>query len=108
MSASSDIAGSTDGVGLDLNACDREPIHIPGAIQPHGLLLVADATSLAVVAGAGDLETRLTPYWLGNDLSALLAQDIDAILTANDTVVGVALAGLPVAGLTERFDVTLH
>jgi len=108
MNASSDIAGSTDGVGLDLNACDREPIHIPGAIQPHGLLLVADATSLTVVAGAGDLETRLTPDWLGRDLSALLAQDIGTILTANDTVAGVALAGLPVAGLTERFDVTLH
>jgi light-regulated signal transduction histidine kinase (bacteriophytochrome) len=108
MNASSDIAGSTDGVGLDLNACDREPIHIPGAIQPHGLLLVADAASLTVVAGAGDLETRLTPDWLGRDLSALLAQDIDATLTANGTVAGVALAGLPVAGLTERFDVTLH
>ncbi len=108
MSASSDTAGSANGVGLDLNACDREPIHIPGAIQPHGLLLVADATSLAVVAGAGDLETRLTPDWLGRDLSALLAQDIGATLTANDTVAGVALAGLPVAGLTERFDVTLH
>ncbi len=24
---------------LDLNACSREPIHIPGSIQPHGLLL---------------------------------------------------------------------
>ncbi len=108
MNASSDIAGSTDGVGLDLNACDREPIHIPGAIQPHGLLLVADAASLAVVAGAGDLETRLSPDWLGRDLSALLAQDIGATLTAKDTVAGVALAGLPVAGLTERFDVTLH
>lgn len=108
MNASSDIAGSTDGVGLDLNACDREPIHIPGAIQPHGLLLVADAASLTVVAGAGDLETRLTPDWLGRDLSALLAQGIDATLTANGTVAGVALAGLPVAGLTERFDVTLH
>ncbi|RZM13206.1 MAG: phytochrome, partial [Sphingomonas sp.] len=108
MNASSDIAGSTDGVGLDLNACDRESIHIPGAIQPHGLLLVADATSLAVVAGAGDLETRLTPDWLGSDLSALLAQDIGATLIANDTVAGGALAGLPVAGPAERFDVTLH
>ena len=25
--------------GLDLTACDREPIHIPGSIQPHGILL---------------------------------------------------------------------
>ena len=25
---------------FDLTACDREPIHIPGAVQPHGVLLV--------------------------------------------------------------------
>ena len=25
---------------VDLTNCDREPIHIPGAIQPHGILLV--------------------------------------------------------------------
>ena len=24
---------------LDLNNCDREPIHIPNSIQPHGILL---------------------------------------------------------------------
>lgn len=28
---------------VDLNNCDREPIQIPGAIQPHGCLLVCDA-----------------------------------------------------------------
>ena len=31
---------------LNLTACDREPIHVPGAVMPHGLLLVADALSL--------------------------------------------------------------
>ncbi|MGN6725364.1 MAG: hypothetical protein ACTHLZ_05570, partial [Tepidisphaeraceae bacterium] len=25
---------------IDLTNCDREPIHIPGSIQPHGALLV--------------------------------------------------------------------
>ena len=24
---------------IDLTNCDREPIHIPGAIQPYGVLL---------------------------------------------------------------------
>ena len=24
---------------VDLTNCDREPIHIPGSIQPHGALL---------------------------------------------------------------------
>jgi two-component system, chemotaxis family, sensor kinase Cph1 len=29
----------------DLTDCDREPIHVPGAIQPHGVLLVVDPAS---------------------------------------------------------------
>jgi light-regulated signal transduction histidine kinase (bacteriophytochrome) len=53
----SDATGST----LDVAACASEPIHVPGAIQPHGLLLVADPVSLEVVAGAGRLEGRLDP-----------------------------------------------
>jgi chemotaxis family two-component system sensor kinase Cph1 len=28
---------------VDLTTCDREPIHIPGAIQPHGVLLALDS-----------------------------------------------------------------
>jgi two-component system, chemotaxis family, sensor kinase Cph1 len=43
----------------DLSLCDREPIHIPGSIQPYGVLLVVDAASLAVVAVAGAAEGRL-------------------------------------------------
>jgi len=27
---------------VDLTTCDREPIHVPGAIQPHGVLLALD------------------------------------------------------------------
>ncbi|KPF46431.1 HWE histidine kinase domain-containing protein [Rhizobium sp. AAP43] len=27
---------------VDLSNCDREPIHIPGAIQPHGCLIASD------------------------------------------------------------------
>ena len=29
---------------VDLNDCEREPIHIPGAIQPFGVLLALDET----------------------------------------------------------------
>ncbi|MGO4122934.1 hypothetical protein AB4Z01_00980 [Inquilinus sp. YAF38] len=35
---------------FDLSACDREPIHIPGSIQPHGVLLVVDAETLDIPA----------------------------------------------------------
>ncbi|MGN6135394.1 MAG: ATP-binding protein [Aureliella sp.] len=34
---------------VDLSNCEREPIHIPDRIQPHGVLLAVDPTSLAVV-----------------------------------------------------------
>lgn len=34
------------------NACDREPIHLSGAIQPHGVLLVVDPTSYVVTAAS--------------------------------------------------------
>ncbi|GAD26961.1 Bacteriophytochrome protein [Gluconobacter thailandicus F149-1 = NBRC 100600] len=60
-----------------LTACDREPIHRPDAIQPYGLLLIADASTLTVLGGAGDLETRLSAEWLGcslNDLLGLTAE----------------------------------
>jgi chemotaxis family two-component system sensor kinase Cph1 len=62
------------GPELDLTDCAREPIHIPGAIQPHGLLLVADATTLKIVAGAGYIEGRLSPDWLDRSLTDLLGQ----------------------------------
>ena len=28
---------------VDLTNCDREPIHIPGSVQPHGCLIACDA-----------------------------------------------------------------
>jgi chemotaxis family two-component system sensor kinase Cph1 len=34
---------------IDLTACDREPIHIVGSIQPHGFLLALDARDLTIV-----------------------------------------------------------
>ncbi len=43
----------------DLNSCDREPIHIPGSVQPHGLLLVLHPETLTLLQCAGD--TSLLP-----------------------------------------------
>ncbi len=42
-----------------ITSCDAEPIHVPGSIQPHGLLLVAEAASLVLRQTAGDVATRL-------------------------------------------------
>jgi light-regulated signal transduction histidine kinase (bacteriophytochrome) len=91
----------------DLTACDREPIHIPGSIQPHGLLLIADAGSRRVVGVAGDLEGRLTLRWRDAMLDDLLGVDVAALLAVDDDALdNVAVFG--VDGLVERFDATLR
>ena len=44
---------------VDLTSCDREPIHIPGSIQPHGVLLVVERRSERVVQYAGNVALLL-------------------------------------------------
>jgi len=93
---------------LDLTACDREPIHLSGAIQPHGLLLIADAASMRVVAGAGAIEDRLSPDWLGCPLTELVAQAVDVPLAQAHALSGTTASLATVPGLSETFDASLH
>jgi len=51
-------------------ACDREPIHLPGAIQPFGALIVVDAQQ-AVVQISANAET-----WLGTTPAAALGRSL--------------------------------
>ena len=44
---------------IDLTNCDREPIHIPGAIQPHGALLVLREPALTIVQASANVDARL-------------------------------------------------
>ena len=61
---------------LDLTGCDREPIHIPEAVQPHGLLFVVDPGSLEVRREAGRLEAVTgRDSWLGRSIAALLGEE---------------------------------
>ena len=92
--------------GPDVSACDREPIHRPGSIQPHGLVLVADAFTFKVIAGAGDIETLLAPDWLGADLNDLLGQPVAAHLAAKPNASTVVLTR--VIGLETPFDTIAH
>src|SRR5919202_841848 len=66
---------------LDLTNCDREPIHIPGSIQPHGVLLVVDPVSEVVLQAAGDtastLATQRSP--LGLPIRDLLGVDLETM-----------------------------
>ncbi|MBC8069524.1 MAG: GAF domain-containing protein, partial [Deltaproteobacteria bacterium] len=45
--------------GVDLSHCEREPVHIPGAVQPHGALLVLDPSELRIVAASDNTERIL-------------------------------------------------
>lgn len=40
---------------LDLTACDREPIHIPGSIQPHGILLAVRPSDQVVTYASANI-----------------------------------------------------
>jgi PAS domain S-box-containing protein len=61
---------------IDLSNCDREPIHIPGKIQPFGFLLAVDIHTLTVTQcsnNTGEHIGILPQAILGRPLSDLLA-----------------------------------
>lgn len=93
---------------LNLSECDREPIHLSGSIQPYGLLLIADAGSMRVVAGAGEIEDRLSADWLGRPLTELLAQPINIPLAQVRALAGSTAPLATVPGRSEAFDGSLH
>ncbi len=100
----------------DLGDCGREPIHLPGAIQPHGCMLLCAIpawTVEGVSANAG--------AFLGGDATRLLGQPLDAVLpgkTLHDLrnvlqsslVSGTAeqLFDVPIDAGDARYDMTLH
>lgn len=63
---------------VDLTSCDREPIHIPGAILPHGAMLVLEAETLRVLQAAGD-----TLGLLGRSIEDLLGRPIDTVFSGD-------------------------
>jgi chemotaxis family two-component system sensor kinase Cph1 len=63
---------------MDLTNCDREPIHIPGAILPHGALLVLESNTLRVLQAAGD-----TAGLLGQTIDDLLDRSVDSLFSSD-------------------------
>ena len=63
--------------GGPLTACDREPIHLPGSIQPFGALIVVDAQQRVVQVSANSLE------WLGFAPAAALGKPLADVLGAD-------------------------
>ena len=103
------VAALSDPVPVDLDSCDREPIHIPGSIQPHGLMLVAGCGDLRVHHVAGDIEGRLGVAWDGHPLSALITATL-AVNVARLVAPGAmgGLMGQLQARTGELLDVSAH
>ena len=87
---------------IDLSSCDREPIHIPGSIQPHGVLLVTEAGSPRILQVAGETERilgRNSGSICGQTVAGLLGPDAAArAASAQVTPEPVYLGSVRVAG----------
>ncbi len=70
LSASSLESWLKPSEALGLNNCDREPIHIPGSIQPHGALLVLNDAG-KIIQTSANLQSFLGP---GADIETVAAQ----------------------------------
>lgn len=58
---------------VDLNNCDREPIHIPGRIQSHGFLIAVDDVFVITHCSTGVFE------WLGCSPRDLLDKPVSTV-----------------------------
>lgn len=63
---------------VDLTSCDREPIHIPGSIQPHGCLITCTISDFVVLRHSANAPAMLHHEGLGigSDLIALFGADV--------------------------------
>lgn len=58
----------------DVSECDVEPIHIPGTIQPHGVLLALDPQSFEILQVSANAEDVF-----GISAEAVLTQPIGVL-----------------------------
>lgn len=68
----------------DLTQCEAEPIHIPGSVQPHGVLLALEGpTHLVTQASANTLELLglAAQTLLGHELAAVLGDELCSQVT---------------------------
>ncbi|MFC3080056.1 histidine kinase dimerization/phosphoacceptor domain -containing protein [Phenylobacterium terrae] len=94
---------------LDLTQCDREPIHIPGAVQPHGALVVVDRATLRIEQAGGGCAQLL-----GSAPESLLGRLVtDAVpaaagLSLDEAFSGATYAGALPGGSGGELDCVVH
>ncbi|MDQ2902850.1 MAG: GAF domain-containing protein [Ktedonobacteraceae bacterium] len=68
---------------IDLTNCEREPIHIPGSIQPHGVLFVLAEPAFTIVQvseNVADFFGRAAPTVINQGVEMILGQENTANL----------------------------
>ncbi len=107
---------SYDRSKVDLTNCDREPIHIPGSIQPHGAIVVLDEETGLVTFVSENVDDFLgstNREYIGTELADVVGSKV-----AHDLGNAVARAGSShIAGLVlkaqlgegdKKADITIH
>ena len=93
---------------IDLTNCDREPIHIPGAIQPHGVLLgVRESDRVVIQASANAGSILAKSEVVGQTLAALLGDEASATVFA-ELARGQSRSSLQLATSSGAFATTVH
>ena len=100
----------------DLSVCEREPIHIPGSIEPNGALLVVQEPELKVIQASAN-----TGLLLGTEAEGLLGVPLAHVLqprsfesirllTSSENLDGQRryLSGIHVRELGRTFDASVH
>ena len=67
--------------GVTITNCDSEPVHTPGCIEGHGVLLVLDPADLTMLQVSEN-----TKMLLGMAPTALLGYPVDLILAADEVL----------------------
>lgn len=101
---------------VDLTNCDREPIHIPGSIQPHGAMLVCDPETTEVLFASqtaeellGKRNSNLVGLTLPEVLGAGPAHDLrNAAAKVGSSHLAGVLLGLKLANLDVPVDALTH
>ncbi|AUX42499.1 histidine kinase [Sorangium cellulosum] len=101
------------GAPVDLTNCDREPIHIPGSVQPHGALFVLQEPELVVTQvsanvgqffGMGPEEVLGAPLGkvLGEVAGEHVRQALDRGHLEESNPLALAVSGSPFDGILHR------
>ncbi|MEL6352213.1 MAG: ATP-binding protein [Cyanobacteria bacterium J06627_28] len=108
---SPDISSAT----VDINNCDREPIHTPNAIQPHGVLLALNANDWTIIQVSQNTDSyfyQSPEALLGQPVTTLLSNEhiqlIKRCLSGDFEAINPLRMTLPIQQQLKHFNVVVH